>query len=165
MECASGGGGGGATEKIMLVDLGFMKSLKRDPERRSEADAQTIYYTLRYVVTADLFIYLFDVWFVNVSFTPDRSLQCLSRLPPEAIYQIAQTGYYMKKQANDILYCRGEIAHCWFILISGSVFIDGSMFLPITRFAYHFCVLVMFKYIFTPINFQTTVSVVVPHHP
>ncbi|ODM94003.1 Rap guanine nucleotide exchange factor [Orchesella cincta] len=96
-------------EKMMLVDMAFLKSLKRDPERRTDADIQTIYYTL-------------------------RSLQCLSRLSPEAIYQIAQTGYYWKKQANDILYCRGEIAHCWFVLISGSVFIDGSMFLPITSF-------------------------------
>ncbi len=58
MECACGGGGGGATEKIMLVDLGFMKSLKRDPERRSEADAQTIYYTLRYVTADWIFMYL-----------------------------------------------------------------------------------------------------------
>lgn len=49
MECASGGSGG--AEKMMLVDLAFIKSLKRDPERRSEGDVQTIYYTLRYVVS------------------------------------------------------------------------------------------------------------------
>lgn len=50
MDCASGGNGGsgsGGGEKMMLVDLAFLKSLKRDPERRSEADVQTIYYTLR----------------------------------------------------------------------------------------------------------------------
>ncbi|MPD06592.1 hypothetical protein E2C01_102411 [Portunus trituberculatus] len=28
---------------------------------------------------------------------------------------------------------RGELATCWFILLSGSVFIDGSMFLPRSR--------------------------------
>ena len=33
-----------------------------------------------------------------------------------------------------LLFCsRGEMASCWYILLSGAVFIDGSMYLPRSR--------------------------------
>ena len=33
-------------------------------------------------------------------------------------------------EANDILYSKGDLSTCWYILLAGSVFIDGSMYLP-----------------------------------
>lgn len=32
-----------------------------------------------------------------------------------------------------LLFSTGELSTCWYILLSGSVFIDGSMFLPRSR--------------------------------
>ena len=50
-----------------------------------------------------------------------------------SLLAIAHNAISIRRAANDILYCRGEIASSWFILLSGSVFIDGGMFLPIAR--------------------------------
>ncbi|KAH0568895.1 hypothetical protein KQX54_021591 [Cotesia glomerata] len=40
---------------------------------------------------------------------------------------------YERHYANHVLYYTGELATSWYILLSGSVFIDGSMFLPRSR--------------------------------
>ncbi|KAJ1521489.1 hypothetical protein ONE63_003154 [Megalurothrips usitatus] len=47
---------------------------------------------------------------------------------------IARSARLERHQANDVLYHTGELSACWYILLSGSVFIDGSMFLPRSSF-------------------------------
>jgi len=92
-----------------LLSNGFMRALKRDPARRTSQDIQIIFSTL-------------------------RSFDCLHRVDNESVLYISQNGSLINREANEILYCRGEVASSWFILLSGSVFIDGSMFVPITTF-------------------------------
>ena len=36
-------------------------------------------------------------------------------------------------EQSNFFFSRGEMAACWYILLSGAVFIDGSMFLPRAR--------------------------------
>ncbi|ROT81629.1 putative rap guanine nucleotide exchange factor 6-like isoform X17 [Penaeus vannamei] len=59
-----------------------------------------------------------------------RGMEALCWLREPALRALCRTVRYEMHTANDILYCRGELATCWYILLSGSVFIDGSMFLP-----------------------------------
>ncbi|XP_013399838.1 rap guanine nucleotide exchange factor 6 isoform X2 [Lingula anatina] len=63
-----------------------------------------------------------------------RGLEALSSLREPALRAICKNVRYEFHDANDILYCRGEISSCWYILLTGSVFIDGSMFLPRSSF-------------------------------
>ncbi|CAG7722816.1 unnamed protein product [Allacma fusca] len=92
-----------------LISNQFLRALKRDPGRRSTQDIEIIYATL-------------------------RSFDCLLHYDHEAFMYISENGVLLNREANEILYCRGEVASNWFILLSGSVFIDGSMFVPITTF-------------------------------
>ncbi|XP_050705286.1 rap guanine nucleotide exchange factor 6-like isoform X2 [Eriocheir sinensis] len=62
-----------------------------------------------------------------------RGMEALCWLREPALRALCRSVRYQVHYANDILYCRGELATCWFILLSGSVFIDGSMFLPRSR--------------------------------
>ncbi|XP_075921752.1 rap guanine nucleotide exchange factor 2-like isoform X7 [Petromyzon marinus] len=41
---------------------------------------------------------------------------------------------YEQHEANYVLYFPEDVSSCWYILLSGSVFIDGSMFLPRSSF-------------------------------
>ncbi|KAL7643189.1 UNVERIFIED_CONTAM: hypothetical protein RMT77_006479 [Armadillidium vulgare] len=70
---------------------------------------------------------------LDIIFTFLKSLEALSWLREPALMALCRQVRYEAHSANDILYCRGEIATCWYILLSGSVFIDGSMFLPRSR--------------------------------
>ncbi|GAB6028163.1 hypothetical protein CHUAL_002370 [Chamberlinius hualienensis] len=98
---------------LYLIDMGsesqFINSLRKDPETRSLKDSEVIHAHLRGMDA--------------LSFYRDTEIRNLSRYIR-----------YEYHDANDILYCRGEIITSWFILLSGSVFIDGSMFLPRSSF-------------------------------
>ncbi|KAG8191866.1 hypothetical protein JTE90_019801 [Oedothorax gibbosus] len=83
----------------------FFESLKKDPANRNKDDHQIIYSYL-------------------------HGLEALSSLREASLRTLCKTVHYEAYEANDILYCRGELSTCWFILLSGSVFIDGSMYLP-----------------------------------
>ncbi|XP_065171530.1 rap guanine nucleotide exchange factor 6-like isoform X3 [Atheta coriaria] len=98
-------GGGMATD----WDQMFVRSLGRPPQCRSLQDLQVIYYGL-------------------------SGLEALQSLRDSALRALCKIVRYEKHQANDVLYYTGELSTCWYILLSGSVFIDGSMFLPRSSF-------------------------------
>ncbi|KAK9736137.1 Ras association (RalGDS/AF-6) domain [Popillia japonica] len=90
-------------------DQMFTRSLARQPACRSLQDLQVIYYGL-------------------------SGLEALQTLRDSALRSLCKVVRYEKHHANDVLYYTGELSTCWYILLSGSVFIDGSMFLPRSSF-------------------------------
>ncbi|XP_042235655.1 rap guanine nucleotide exchange factor 6-like [Homarus americanus] len=89
-------------------DKRFIRSLRVQPSSRTQEDLEMIYGCL-------------------------RGMEALCWLREPALRALCHTVRYQIHYANDILYCRGELATCWYILLSGSVFIDGSMYLPRSR--------------------------------
>ncbi|XP_049818737.1 rap guanine nucleotide exchange factor 6 isoform X4 [Aethina tumida] len=87
----------------------WLRSLSKPPTCRSLQDLQVIYYGL-------------------------SGLEALQTLRDSHIRTLCKMVRYEKRQANDVLYYTGELSTCWYILLSGSVFIDGSMFLPRSSF-------------------------------
>uniref|UniRef100_A0A6A7FVZ9 Rap guanine nucleotide exchange factor 2-like n=2 Tax=Hirondellea gigas TaxID=1518452 RepID=A0A6A7FVZ9_9CRUS len=91
------------------LDEKFIEALKVPPGRRSTKELEVVFCWLR-----------------------EMEALCWVREAP--LRQLCFTVRYEVHNANDILYCRGELAICWYILLRGSVFIDGSMFLPRSSF-------------------------------
>ncbi|XP_048248295.1 rap guanine nucleotide exchange factor 6-like isoform X4 [Haliotis rufescens] len=90
-------------------DRQFILCLKKHPYQRNEQDCNIIYAYL-------------------------HGMEALSTLREPALRSLCHTVRYEFHDANDILYCQGELAICWYILLSGSVFIEGAMFLPRASF-------------------------------
>ncbi|XP_069681189.1 rap guanine nucleotide exchange factor 6-like [Periplaneta americana] len=86
----------------------FIRALWTEPEKRTLQDMQVIYYGL-------------------------QGMEALSPYRDSVLRSISKTARYERHEANDVLYYTGELSTCWYILLSGSVFIDGSMFLPRSR--------------------------------
>ncbi|EFX70422.1 hypothetical protein DAPPUDRAFT_328339 [Daphnia pulex] len=59
-----------------------------------------------------------------------RPMGAFGLLRDSALRSLCRVIRYERHDANDILYCRGELCSCWYVLLCGSVFIDGSMYLP-----------------------------------
>ncbi|XP_072165122.1 rap guanine nucleotide exchange factor 2-like [Diadema setosum] len=93
----------------VYIDGHFIRCLERQPEERTQEDLQCIY------------LHLHD-------------LEALRSLREPAIREIAKTVRYERHEPDDILYCRDDLSTCWFILLSGSVFIDHAMYLPGSSF-------------------------------
>ncbi|KAJ8023170.1 Rap guanine nucleotide exchange factor 2 [Holothuria leucospilota] len=91
------------------VDPHFVRCLQKPPEERTKEELQNI------------FCHLHD-------------LEALRSLREPAIREIAKSVRYEKREANEILYCRENLSTCWYILLSGSVFIDHAMYLPRSSF-------------------------------
>ncbi|CAF0795635.1 unnamed protein product [Brachionus calyciflorus] len=72
-----------------------------------------------------------DLTLINANL---KSLEALSSLRDSTIRSLCKTIKYEKHEANDVLYRSGDVINCWYILLSGSVFIDGSMYLPRSGF-------------------------------
>ncbi|CAG9864686.1 unnamed protein product [Phyllotreta striolata] len=87
----------------------WIRSLAKQPTCRSLQDLQVIYYGL-------------------------SGLEALQTLRDSTLRALCKVVRYEKHLANDVLYYTGELSTCWYILLSGSVFIDGSMFLPRSSF-------------------------------
>ncbi|XP_074028219.1 PDZ domain-containing guanine nucleotide exchange factor isoform X4 [Leptinotarsa decemlineata] len=87
----------------------WIRSLTKPPSCRSLQDLQVIYYGL-------------------------SGLEALQTLRDSSLRALCKAVRYEKHLANDVLYYTGELSTCWYILLSGSVFIDGSMFLPRSSF-------------------------------
>ncbi|XP_065216720.1 rap guanine nucleotide exchange factor 6-like isoform X2 [Planococcus citri] len=87
------------------INLYFIKAIRKNPENRNLQDLQIIYCGL-------------------------QTLEALATYHDSAIRSLSKTVRYEKHEANDVLYSTGELATCWYVLLSGSVFIDGCMFLP-----------------------------------
>ncbi|KAK7788587.1 hypothetical protein R5R35_012815 [Gryllus longicercus] len=90
------------------VDPHFVRALSRDPDRRSPQELQVIHYGL-------------------------QGLEALACYRDSLLRALCRTVRYERHDANDVLYYTGELSTCWYILLSGSVFIDGSMYLPRSR--------------------------------
>ncbi|XP_043516206.1 rap guanine nucleotide exchange factor-like isoform X5 [Frieseomelitta varia] len=90
------------------LDPHFVRALCRDPERRTLQDLQIIYYGL-------------------------LGLEALRPCRDSILRGLCKIVRYERHHANHVLYYTGELATSWYILLSGSVFIDGSMFLPRSR--------------------------------
>ncbi|CAC5366729.1 RAPGEF2 [Mytilus coruscus] len=90
-------------------DRQFVISLQKFPQERTEKD-------------------------LDVIFSHLHGMEALSSLREPALRALCRTVRYEYHDANDILYCQGELSTCWYILLSGSVFIEGSMFLPVSSF-------------------------------
>ncbi|XP_044766856.1 rap guanine nucleotide exchange factor 2-like isoform X3 [Coccinella septempunctata] len=90
-------------------DQMFVRSLIRAPQYRSLQDYQNIYYGL-------------------------CGLEALQTLRDSTLRALCRVVRYEKHAADDVLYYTGELSTCWYILLSGSVFIDGSLFLPRSSF-------------------------------
>ncbi|XP_066903454.1 rap guanine nucleotide exchange factor 6 isoform X8 [Halyomorpha halys] len=91
------------------IDPHFIRALCKPPERRNLQDLQIIYYGL-------------------------HGLEALSHYRDSVLRSLCKSVRYERHLANDVLYYTGELSTCWYILLSGSVFIDGSMFLPTSSF-------------------------------
>ncbi|XP_014601024.1 PREDICTED: rap guanine nucleotide exchange factor 2-like isoform X3 [Polistes canadensis] len=91
------------------LDPHFIRALCRDPERRNLQDLQIIYYGL-------------------------LGLEALRPCRDSILRGLCKIVRYERHNANHVLYYTGELATSWYILLSGSVFIDGSMYLPCSSF-------------------------------
>lgn len=60
-----------------------------------------------------------------------REIQALSKLPESIIHQMAKHSWYEVHEANEPnLYCAGDLASCCYILLAGSVYLNGYLYLP-----------------------------------
>lgn len=59
-----------------------------------------------------------------------REIQAISKLPETAIRQMAKHAHYEVHESNETMYCAGDIATCCYILLSGSVYLNGYLYLP-----------------------------------
>ncbi|XP_052780922.1 rap guanine nucleotide exchange factor 6-like isoform X6 [Mya arenaria] len=90
-------------------DQHFIACLQKLPNKRDNVDLDVIYSYL-------------------------HGMEALASLREPALRALCRTVRYEYHEANDILYCQRELSTCWYILLSGSVFIEGSMFLPRSSF-------------------------------
>ncbi|BFZ03443.1 hypothetical protein BsWGS_06482 [Bradybaena similaris] len=87
----------------------FFHCLKKPPNARTDKDLSMIYAYL-------------------------HSLEALSGMRERPLQNLCPLVRYEFHEANSIIYYQGRLATCWYILLSGSVFIEGSMFLPRSSF-------------------------------
>ncbi|XP_078086946.1 rap guanine nucleotide exchange factor 6 isoform X3 [Mustelus asterias] len=87
------------------VDQLFKQVLMKNPSERSHQDLEIIYSHL-------------------------HGMDVLSNLREHQLRLMCTTVRYEKHDANEVLFYPDSVATCWYILLSGSVFIKESMFLP-----------------------------------
>ncbi|XP_066572987.1 rap guanine nucleotide exchange factor 6 isoform X2 [Amia ocellicauda] len=87
------------------MDVTFKRALKKAPSLRTREDINTIYCHL----------YNMDI---------------LSHLREYQLRSMCTTARYERHEANHVLFYSDSISTCWYILLSGSVFMKESMFLP-----------------------------------
>uniref|UniRef100_A0A8I5MZP5 Rap guanine nucleotide exchange factor 2 n=1 Tax=Papio anubis TaxID=9555 RepID=A0A8I5MZP5_PAPAN len=63
-----------------------------------------------------------------------HGMEALSNLREHQLRLMCETVRYERHEANEVLYYPDDIGTCWYILLSGSVFIKESMFLPRSSF-------------------------------
>uniref|UniRef100_A0A8B9JAB8 Rap guanine nucleotide exchange factor 2 n=1 Tax=Astyanax mexicanus TaxID=7994 RepID=A0A8B9JAB8_ASTMX len=63
-----------------------------------------------------------------------HGMEALSNLREHQLRMMCETVRYERHEANEVLYYPDDIGSCWYILLSGSVFIKESMFLPRSSF-------------------------------
>ncbi|UJR30940.1 hypothetical protein I4U23_018452 [Adineta vaga] len=63
-----------------------------------------------------------------------KHLEALSSLRESHIRNLCKTIRYEIHDAHHVLFSRGELNTCWYILLSGSIFIESTMYLPRASF-------------------------------
>ncbi|KAG9259811.1 rap guanine nucleotide exchange factor 2-like isoform X3 [Astyanax mexicanus] len=91
------------------VDNSFRQAIMRSPAERTQQDLQIVYSYL-------------------------HGMEALSNLREHQLRLMCETVRYEQHEANEVLYYPDDIGTCWYILLSGSVFIKESMFLPRSSF-------------------------------
>lgn len=83
----------------------FRQFLTTPKERRSPEEIQTIYSHL-------------------------REIQAVSQLPEGQVRKMAETARYEVYESNKTIYHVNDLATCWYILLSGSVYLEGAIYHP-----------------------------------
>ncbi|XP_068134948.1 rap guanine nucleotide exchange factor 2 isoform X4 [Hyperolius riggenbachi] len=91
------------------VDNSFRQAVMKPPADRSRQDLEIVYSYL-------------------------HGMEALSNLREHQLRLMCETVRYERHEANEVLYYPDDIGTCWYILLSGSVFIKESMFLPRSSF-------------------------------
>ncbi|XP_078809973.1 rap guanine nucleotide exchange factor 2 isoform X8 [Oryzias latipes] len=91
------------------VDNRFRQAVMMNPAERTQQDLEIVYSYL-------------------------HGMEALSNLREHQLRMMCETVRYERHEANEVLYCPEDIGSCWYILLSGSVFIKESMFLPRSSF-------------------------------
>ncbi|XP_042559066.1 rap guanine nucleotide exchange factor 2 isoform X4 [Clupea harengus] len=92
-----------------FVDNSFRHAVMKIPAERTQQDLQIVYSYL-------------------------HGMEALSNLREHQLRLMCETVRYEQHEANEVLYYPDDIGSCWYILLSGSVFIKESMFLPRSSF-------------------------------
>ncbi|XP_054411888.1 rap guanine nucleotide exchange factor 6 isoform X19 [Pongo abelii] len=90
------------------VDPGARQALRKKPPERTPEDLNTIYSYL-------------------------HGMEILSNLREHQLRLMSARARYERYSGNQVLFCSETIARCWYILLSGSVLVKGSMVLPPCR--------------------------------
>ncbi|KAM9833151.1 rap guanine nucleotide exchange factor 2 isoform 5-T5 [Syngnathus typhle] len=91
------------------VDNSFREAVMMNPADRTQQDLEIVYSYL-------------------------HGMEALSNLREHQLRIMCETVRYERHEANEVLYYPDDIGSCWYILLSGSVFIKESMFLPRSSF-------------------------------
>ncbi|KAJ8247392.1 hypothetical protein GJAV_G00245850 [Gymnothorax javanicus] len=91
------------------VDNNFRQAVMKNPAERTQQDLEIVYSYL-------------------------HGMEALSNLREHQLRMMCETVRYERHEANEVLYYPDDIGSCWYILLSGSVFIKESMFLPRSSF-------------------------------
>ncbi|XP_012922454.1 rap guanine nucleotide exchange factor 2 isoform X3 [Heterocephalus glaber] len=91
------------------VDNSFRQAVMKNPAERAPQDLEIVYSHL-------------------------HGMEALSSLREHQLRLMCETVRYERHEANEVLYYPDDIGTCWYILLSGSVFIKESMFLPRSSF-------------------------------
>ncbi|KAM9470281.1 rap guanine nucleotide exchange factor 2 isoform 2-T3 [Clarias gariepinus] len=91
------------------VDNSFRQAVMLNPAERTQQDLEIVYSYL-------------------------HGMEALSNLREHQLRMMCETVRYERHEANEVLYYPDDIGSCWYILLSGSVFIKESMFLPRSSF-------------------------------
>jgi Rap guanine nucleotide exchange factor 2 len=91
------------------TELSFRQSVLKIPSERTAQDLTTINAYLKH-------------------------LEALSSLRESHIRNLCKTIRYENHDTHHVLFSRGELNTCWYILLSGSVFIESTMYLPRASF-------------------------------
>ncbi|XP_075756474.1 rap guanine nucleotide exchange factor 6 isoform X2 [Pelodiscus sinensis] len=87
------------------VDPKIKQALQKKTSERTQEDLNTIYYYL-------------------------HGMDILSHLREHQLRIMSSSARYERYEGNQVLFCSETIARCWYILLSGSVLMKDSMFLP-----------------------------------
>ncbi|KAL3119674.1 hypothetical protein niasHT_006760 [Heterodera trifolii] len=71
---------------------------------------------------------------VSVIFNQLRRLDVFERLHDSPLRSVCRTARLERHPANYVLFRKGQLATCWYILLSGSVFMNKQIYLPIGCF-------------------------------